>query len=262
MSIKFGTDGWRSVIAQDFTFDNVGLVTRAICRHLKSQNSGNKGIFIGYDNRFLSEDFAQKAADIIADEGIKVFLSSESVPTPVTAFMVMQLDLDGALMFTASHNPPRYNGIKFIPHYAGPADEQITGSIEKHIGQLDNDAESVNNRDRAEIVTVSDFHSYVDKVLGMVDTDLILEYKPAVAADTMYGSGSRILPEILNQHLELNATVINNFRDPLFGGKLPDPSKSNLARLYEIVKKEDLDMGIALDGDADRFGVIDARGNI
>ncbi|MCG9479446.1 MAG: phosphoglucomutase/phosphomannomutase family protein [Actinomycetia bacterium] len=259
-SIKFGTDGWRSVIAQDFTFDNVGLVTRAICRHLKSQNSGHKGIFIGYDNRFLSEDFAQKAAGIIADEGIKVFLSSESVPTPVTAFMVRQLDLDGALMFTASHNPPRYNGIKFIPHYAGPADEQITGSIEKHIGQLDNGAESLNHRDRAELVTVSDFHSYVDKLLELVDTDLILEYKPAVAADTMYGSGSRLLPEILNQHLELNATVINNFRDPLFGGKLPEPSKSNLTRLYEIVKKENLDIGIALDGDADRFGVIDARG--
>lgn len=259
--IKFGTDGWRSIIADDFTFDNVELVTKAICGHLFGSGQGKKGLFIGYDNRFLSEDFAQRAAETIAREGINVFLASVSVPTPLTAFMVKYLQLDGALMFTASHNPPRYNGIKFIPYYAGPADQEITQSIEDNLSRLLSRQEPEQLRPPlAEIKKVSDFSSYIDQIMGLIDADLISEAKPRVAIDTMYGSGSMIFPRLINEKLGLAAPVINNWRDPLFGGKLPDPNQDNLGQLYQIIQQEHLDLGLALDGDADRFGAIDAKG--
>ena len=131
--IKFGTDGWRDIIADNFTFENVRLVAFAIGKHLIDSKQSQKGIFIGFDNRFLSEDFALQAGYALSSLGIKIFLSKESVPTPITAFMVLDLKLDGAIMITASHNPPKYNGIKFIPHYGGPAEDSITKEIEKNL---------------------------------------------------------------------------------------------------------------------------------
>ena len=140
--IKFGTDGWRAVIAEDFTFDNLGLVVEAIALYLKQNNSSQKGIFIGYDNRFLSEDFAMHCAGVFSKNGIKTFIASESVPTPVTAFMTLQMELDGSIMITASHNPSKYNGIKFIPFYGGPAKDSITKEIEKNIKILIKDRQN------------------------------------------------------------------------------------------------------------------------
>ena len=134
--IKFGTDGWRAVIAEDFTFKNLGNVVGAIALYLKNNNFADKGIFIGYDNRFLSEDFALHCANVFASYGIKPFISSVSVPTPLTAFMAIDLKLGGSIMITASHNPARYNGIKFIPYYGGPASDEITSEIEENLEKI------------------------------------------------------------------------------------------------------------------------------
>jgi alpha-D-glucose phosphate-specific phosphoglucomutase len=266
-NIKFGTDGWRAVIAEEFTFKNVGLVTQAISNYLKDNNLSNRGIFIGYDNRFLSEDFASHTGKILAKNKIKAFLAETSIPTPLTAFMTVDLKLDGSIMITASHNPSKYNGIKFIPFYGGPAEDKITKEIEKKLNILLNShhTESYhkeeNNINIYKIKIVSDFKNYKKKLLSIIDSNLIKEIKPKVAADTMFGAGSKIFPEIINEELCLDAIVLNNYRDPLFGAKLPDPSENNLTVLKEKILKNKLDIGIALDGDADRFGVIDGKGS-
>ncbi|MGZ5485760.1 MAG: phosphoglucomutase/phosphomannomutase family protein [Nitrososphaeraceae archaeon] len=261
--IKFGTDGWRAVIADEFTFYNVGLVSRAIAQYLKNNNLNKKGVFIGFDNRFLSEYFAEHSARVLAAMGFKVLLSSISVPTPLTAFMTLHHNLDGAIMITASHNPPKYSGIKFIPYYGGPADDEITKEIEDNLRKFTNKnvkywqkTDCPNNN----IGILTDFSSYKEKLLQIVDTDLIMTVKPKIALDTMFGAGSKIMPEILNESLNLNVKLFNNYRDPLFGGKLPDPSIENLTVLKDFVISNNFDIGIALDGDADRFGVIDGKG--
>ncbi|MFO7929718.1 MAG: phosphoglucomutase/phosphomannomutase family protein [Candidatus Humimicrobiaceae bacterium] len=259
-NIKFGTDGWRSIIADDFTFENVGFVTRAIAEYLVKNTLDKRGIFIGYDNRFLSDEFAEHSADMLSSYGLKVFISSVSVPTPVTAFMVREMNLDGALMFTASHNPPKYNGIKFIPDYGGPADNSVTGKIEQELKKVIKGEKRPKPSTKGIVKHISDYSSYINKLLEVVDKDLIIQVKPKVAADTMFGAGSKILPLILNEKLNLNSIIMNNWRDPLFGQRLPDPSEENLEKLLENIKKSGLDIGVALDGDADRFGIIDGKG--
>lgn len=134
--IKFGTDGWRDLIAEDFTFANVRLVAQAIASYLQESGLSTQGIIIGYDNRFLSEHFAAEVAGVMAGNNINSWLTVDSAPTPVTAFAVKAMKAGGAVMITASHNPPEYNGIKFIPEYAGPATSEITESIEKYLDGL------------------------------------------------------------------------------------------------------------------------------
>ncbi|MCL4377046.1 MAG: phosphoglucomutase/phosphomannomutase family protein, partial [Actinobacteria bacterium] len=275
--IKFGTDGWRAVIADDFTFYNVSLVTIAIGNYLKNNKTTKRGIFIGYDNRFLSEYFAKRVSLILSGEGFITYLSRDSVPTPLTAFMVKDMRLDGGIMITASHNPPVYNGIKFIPDYGGPAEDKITKEIEKNLNLLieDNRTDTILQKylnsgvtfeddpdaSKSNINWISDYENYKKKLLGIVDSKSIIEIKPGMALDTMFGAGSKIFPEVLRNGLQLDFKIINNYRDVLFGGRLPDPStESNLDTLKKIVLKNNLDIGTALDGDADRFGAIDGKG--
>ncbi len=261
--IKFGTDGWRAVIARQFTFENLAIVVRAIGRYLQ-ENSKTDGVFIGYDNRFMSEDFAYESGKILSSMGHKAVISSEAVPTPLTAFMVTKLGMSGALMITASHNPAQYNGIKFIPEYGGPADSEITGEIEKHLKSII-DMGSQNNTEldpycNGRISYTDDFDDYIKKVLSHFDLVLIRDSGLKVSADMMNGSAFHIFPAILKDHLNMDPVIINDHRDPLFGGKLPDPSGKNLDLLRKTIKENDSDIGLALDGDADRFGVIDKKG--
>jgi phosphomannomutase len=260
--IKFGTDGWRAVIARQFTFENLAIVVKAIGSYLQ-ENSKTDGVFIGYDNRFMSEDFAHESARVLSAMGHKAVISSEAIPTPVTAFMVTKLGMSGALMITASHNPAQYNGIKFIPEYGGPADSGITGEIEKHLKSIidtgnHNTGQGQRNDDR--ISYTDDFDDYIKKVLSHFDLTLIRESGLKVCADMMNGSAFHIFPAILKDHLKMKPVIINDYRDPLFGGKLPDPSGKNLDLLRKTMKENDSDIGLALDGDADRFGVIDKKG--
>jgi len=267
-NIKFGTDGWRAVIAEDFTFKNVKLVALAIAEYLKKNNLDKKGVLVGYDNRFLSKEFSKQAGYALSSKGFKVYLSKESVPTPVVAFMLRELNLDGAVMITASHNPPEYNGIKFIPYYGCPAGDKITKEIEKNLTKLivDKNTNITDFRDTEikrfedNFKYVSNLDSYKIKIQKMVDEDLIKKSNLKLVADTMHGSGSKVLPEILKDNLGLEAKILHSDRDPLFGGMLPDPSESNLDLMKNEILKNNLDLGVALDGDADRFGVIDGKG--
>jgi phosphomannomutase len=179
--------------------------------------------------------------------------------------MVLNLKLDGAIMITASHNPPKYNGIKFIPHYGGPADDSITKEIEKNItlyleGKQDIPELKSYNNFLKEAGFISDFSKYKERLFEIIDIDLIKKSDIKVVADTMFGAGSAILSEILKNDLNLKVKIFNNYRDAFFGGKLPDPSSKNLESLKNEVLKNSFEIGIALDGDADRFGVIDREG--
>ena len=266
-NIKFGTDGWRAVIAREFTFDNLRLVAQAIGQYLKDESFDKKGIFIGYDNRFLSEEFGLEAGKVLSSMGFKIYIAEEAIPTPVTAFMVRDLKLDGALMITASHNPSRYNGIKFIPYYGGPALSGITENIEKNLKKIADgsdkkvDIHSIDNKSlESKISTISDFNNYKKSLLSLLDVDLIKNSGLKVTVDTMNGAAFHIMPDILKNDLGLEIDVLNGDRDPLFGGKLPDPSEKNLSDLKVAMVENSSDIGLALDGDADRFGVIDRKG--
>lgn len=262
--IAFGTDGWRGILAEDFTFDNVRLVTRAVAQYIITHNFAERGVVIGYDNRFLSERFASEIAEVLSSRGISVYLTGRATPTPVVAFAVKLHNAGGAVMLTASHNPPEYNGFKFIPEYAGPALPHITSEIEANIQKLqeagpDGD-EGLKAPENAPVTFIDPYDDYARHLATLVDMGAIGRAGLKVAVDPMFGAGVGYLEDLLKQ---AGAVVesIHNHRDPLFGGSLPEPTAKSLTELRELVTKGGARLGLALDGDADRFGIIDANGD-
>lgn len=263
-AIKFGTDGWRAVIAREFTFANCRMVAQAVASYVNSQNLGKKGLVIGYDNRFLSEEFAADCARVIAGNGIKVFLFKKASPTPQTAFAIRAKEAAGALMITASHNPPEYQGIKFIPWYAGPALPDVTDVIEEELGRVMNSGRvyelDLAEANRLHLYEEIDLEKeYTNVLLGLINAEYIKAHPPRVVIDPMFGAGIGFLERILGE-LGCEMRSINNYRDPLFGGALPEPVDSILLDLKRTVSTYNADIGLALDGDADRFGLIDRDG--
>jgi alpha-D-glucose phosphate-specific phosphoglucomutase len=264
-AIKFGTDGWRSVIAEDFTFTNVRLVAQAIACYIQDAGLAEQGIVVGYDNRFLSERFAAAVVEVMAGNEIPTWLTSRATPTPVTAYAIKALDAAGAVMITASHNPPEYNGIKFIPDYAGPATTEITGAIEKNLQELrgPEDLRLISLAEGEESGAVRQFDassSYLDHLYKLLDYDAICRSRLKIVLDPMWGAGIGYAEQLL-RGVGNSLNVIHNYRDPLFGGTLPEPTAACLSPLREAVLAQKADLGLALDGDADRFGVIDQNGD-
>lgn len=261
--ISFGTDGWRGILAEDFTFDNVRLVARAVARYINNHNLAAKGIVVGYDNRFMSERFASEIAAVMAEHGITVYLTARSTPTPVVALAVWLQQAGGAVMLTASHNPPEYNGFKFIPEYAGPALPHITGEIEANIRELQGAAatgkEAGTAPDKAAVITIDPFSAYADHLASLVDLNAIGRAGLKIAVNPMCGAGVGYLEDLLTR-AGAEVVAINCHRDPLFGGSLPEPTATSLQGLRQIVVEGGARLGLALDGDADRFGIIDANG--
>lgn len=262
--IKFGTDGWRSIIAEDFTFANVRVVAQAIADYINRSQKPGEGIVVGYDNRFLSEQFATAVGEVFAANGIPVYVPERSVPTPVAAFAIKHLGTRGAVMLTASHNPPEYHGIKFIPEFAGPALPEETEQIEANVGEvLDTGRILRIDHSLAESKglwrTVDPLDPYIQHILTLVDREKISQRCIKVVIDPLYGAGMGYIDKVLEK-LGCRAETIHNYRDPLFGGSMPDPSESNLAELKQRVLDTRADLGVALDGDADRFGIIDRTG--
>lgn len=262
--IKFGTDGWRAIIAKDFTFENVRIVTQGIAGYLNSKNLSKKGIVIGYDNRFMSEDFARECAKVLAGNGIKVYLLRKATPTPVTAFAIRELDASGAIMITASHNPPEYNGIKFIPEYAGPALPDVTDAIEEQVNKVKEHGKiyelSLTEAVNLELFKEIDVDSkYISHLLKVINPDYFKERSLKVVIDPMYGAGIGYLDRILTE-LGCEVRTIKNYRDPLFGSSMPEPTDQLLGDLKRAVVTYQADIGLATDGDADRFGIIDKNG--
>ena len=261
--IRFGTDGWRAIMCDAFTFANVRIVVQAIASYLLDKRKAEKGVVIGYDARFLAERFAEEAAKVMLANGIKVYMMPEDAPTPVVAYAVTLCQSAGAVMFTASHNPPEYNGIKYIPEYAGPASEDITSAIEANLGgPIPPGAETLEleqARQQGQLETIDPRQEYFRHISELVDFEVIQQSGLKIICDPMYASGRHYLPDILRAN-GCQVETIRGHRDPLFGGSLPEPTAKELAPLADKVKTSGSHLGLATDGDADRFGIIDGTG--
>lgn len=259
-AITFGTDGWRAVMAREFTFDNVALVAQAIADHVQGTGKAGQGVVVGGDARFLSEQFSQLVADVLTANGIPVYKPDRDTPTPVVAYTVRDKNAAGAVMLTASHNPPEYNGIKFIPDYCHPALPDVTDAIVAGVNRLQTEPGAVKTNGNPSLVqTVDPKPAYFAHVRELIDFKAIGDAKLKFWVDPMYASGRDYL-DVLLREAGAEIGVIHGARNPLFGGALPDPNAENLAELSQKVREGGAQAGLAMDGDADRFGVVDATG--
>ena len=258
-AIQFGTDGWRGIIADDFTFANVRRVTRAIASYLQTAYASDRPVLIGYDTRFLADQFAQAAAEVLAESGWTVKIVSRDCPTPVIAYQARQLNSAGALMFTASHNPAPYCGIKYIPDYAGPATTDITNAIVANL-RWASDAPAIGDyRDR--ISTFDPKPDYLRFIYTLLDVERIRRAKLVVKYDALYSTSRGYLDEVLRE-CGCEVETFHTHRDVLFGGGMPEPKGEQLTELVAAVQRDQADLGLATDGDSDRFGIVDEQGNV
>lgn len=260
--IKFGTEGWRGVIADDFTVANVRLVTHAIARHLQEVCPPGEGVLVAYDCRAQSELFAHASAEVLSHYGFPVWFVQKPVSSPAAAYAVIKNRLQGAVMFTASHNPPSFHGIKFKPHYGGAALTDITANIEKHLGALMTDytlyTEPV--APQAHIRPHDPVPDYLEHVHQFVRVDELYEIPYKVVTDAMHGSGAGYLKSLISR-LGIEVHALREERNPYFGGTNPEPIAENLKELIHAVRHLKAHIGIAIDGDGDRIGAVDEYGN-
>ena len=258
--IKFGTSGWRGIIAEDFTFPNVRKVTRAIIKFMKEKGYHKNGIVIGYDTRFLSKEFAMTVSTIFAENNIKVFFTEHPTPTPVISFEIIKKSTGGGVNITASHNPFYYSGIKYSPPWGGPAEPEVTKMIEgfiPHSSSMKTKGE-FDDYVKSGIIEVFDpLKEYTSSIKRLFPFDF--SFKKPVIFDLLFGTGTRYVKELFKDFT--NIKLIHDSIDPFFGGLEPVPYKHELTDLKERVKKEGAIIGLALDGDSDRFGVISSDGS-
>jgi len=259
--IKFGTDGWRAVIAKEFTFSNVKKVSQAIALYVKRQSKNSPSMVVGYDCRVMSDLYAKVVSEVLAANGIKVMLTEKPTATPAIAYSIKKRRLSGGIIITASHNPPEFNGIKFKTHLAAPASEEVTKKIEGLVGRRSVkhiDLDTAIKKNKISLVNVDG--DYIAFLRIYIDFDAIKKAKGIkVLIDYMHGAGAGYLEAILagtNVELEVRRDHIN----PSFGGINPEPIPKNLAGAIEYIKKKRFSLCLALDGDADRIGAITPSG--
>ncbi len=264
--IKFGTDGWRAIIAEDYTFDNVRDCAEGVARYLKDAGLAERGVVIGFDTRFASENFAAASAEVVAAHGIKAFIFDSAAATPVACHAILDKHAGGAIVITASHNPGAYNGFKYKPEYAGSAPPEVVDALEAAIetgrsagGPLRiafDDGVSSGLIERIDPRPAYDAH-----VSSLVDMDRLRSAGLNVVFDAMHATGSGVLKRLLSG----GATRVNELRaerNPAFPGMVaPEPITRNLTGLMEAVVNTGADIGLATDGDADRLGVVDEKGH-
>ncbi|RMH32226.1 MAG: phosphoglucomutase/phosphomannomutase family protein [Nitrospirae bacterium] len=264
-TIKFGTSGWRAILADEFTFSNVRIVTQGIAQYLRQEKIGQLGVIVGYDSRFLGELFARTAAEVLAAHGIPAFLCDRETPTPTIAYHVVKHQLAGGINISASHNPPEYNGVKFTPSWGGPALPETTRAIEQRIQPLLH-GEHIKwlPWERAQADGLVRWYDprpeYLTALEGLIDCQRIRERGLRIVMDPFYGTTRGYLDEFLRRYAGAKLAVLHHWRDPYFGGGRPDPSAQTLRELRETVRQEKAHLGVATDGDGDRFGVVDADG--
>lgn len=263
--IKFGTDGWRAVIAEEFTFDNVRICAQSVANYLKSAPGGlAQSLVIGYDTRFASEDFAAATAEVVAANGIKVYLSPKAIPTPEVSFGVTARKTGAAVVITASHNPARYNGFKIKSSDGASAPTEMIAAVEKNIQQIFDSGKfermSLTDAINQGRVELFDFDPlYLQQMAKFVDLDLMKKSGLKIVADSMFGAGSGYFKDLLDGGAA-KIIEINNERNPYFPGINPEPITVNLKALSASVKSEQANVGLATDGDSDRIGIIDENG--
>jgi alpha-D-glucose phosphate-specific phosphoglucomutase len=268
--IKFGTDGWRGIIAEDFTFDNVRICAQAVAEYLKQSGFDKQSLIIGYDTRFASEDFAAAAAEVIAGNDIRVHLCLKPAPTPVVSFTVPATKSAGAIVITASHNPGSWNGFKYKSQDGASAPSEITSQIERNIASLTLEGKGQGrdvrrcSLDRALKKGAIDYldpaPAYFQHLGHFVDIERLLNQKLNIIVDSMYGAGIGYFKTAL-QNGNSKITEINAERNPSFPQIQPEPIAKNLTKLSRLVVKKKTDVGLATDGDADRIGILDEKGN-
>ena len=251
--IRFGTDGWRGVIADDFTFDNLALVAQATAEYFETVPDCERTVLVGYDVRFLSPQFASTVAEILAGNGFRVLLMDRAYPTPYVSFEVQRLGLVGGIVITASHNPANFNGFKVKAAYGGSATPMITSQIESRIGQ------NPVRRSKTGIEKVPPTPEYTRRLQSLVDWDRITSSDLQVVIDSMHGCGGRLLEDMLAGS-RCTVQTIRSTPDPLFGGIHPEPMMPQLEPLAQLVASSGSDIGLATDGDADRLGVVSDKG--
>jgi phosphoglucomutase len=256
MNIRFGTSGWRAIIADDFTFKNVRLVTEAICRYLKNSNGkSQQTLIVGHDSRFMGETFCQVAAEIAEQKGFKVLLCQNPTPTPTISHAIRKEKAAGGINFTASHNPPEYQGIKFSTADGAPALPEITRQIEEFV----KNPQELADESGGSIEKYDALPAYLEDLKTKIRFDVIANAKGKYAYDPLWGTGRGYLNKIL-QDLGLEIETIHDWRDVMFGGQAPEPGAEHVDELRQTVKSKNLTLGLATDGDGDRFGVIDSNG--
>ncbi|HBT40287.1 MAG: Phosphoglucomutase/phosphomannomutase alpha/beta/alpha domain I [Thermotoga sp. 50_1627] len=261
MKIRFGTSGWRAIISDEFTFKNVRIVSQAIADYVKKTNG--KRLIVARDTRFLTERYARLVAEVLTANGIKVFMPENPTPTPVVSFTIRHHRLDGGINITASHNPPEYCGIKFNPADGSPAPPEVTQQIESIIASIEEDRiptmplVEANRKDLLEIFDPKP--DYLNALAKIIDFESIKRAKLKVIVDLMYGTAMGYLDELCSK-LVADLEVFHNHRDPYFGGDRPEPDEERLALLANRVKSKGWDVVLAVDGDADRFGIVDDEG--
>jgi len=263
--IKFGTDGWRAIIGEEFTFDNVRYCAQGVADYLKYAGLAGRGLVIGYDTRFASEDFAAAAAEIIAGNGIKVYLCPKATPTPVISYGVLAENASGAIIITASHNPGIWNGFKYKDEHGSSASDEITSKMVDYISKS-YDTGKVSRLPLADakkqgLVVDTDLEPvYFKQIEKLIDLDSLRNAGLKLVIDPMYGAGAGYLPKALTGGTT-DYIEINGERNPLFPGIRPEPIPPNLDGLSAAVREQEADAGLATDGDADRMGIVDEKGN-
>ena len=251
--IKFGTDGWRAVIGDTFTFSNLTKVSKAHAKVLRRIEANR--VIIGYDHRFLSEEFAKRVFNVFKSEGFDAFLTKTPVTTPQLSFSVKYMGFDGGVMITASHNPPQYNGYKIKEGFGGSATPSFVSLVEKELSNIE--VEPVGDY-KEEWVEIR--QEYINKVREYLNFELFREREMVVVHDAMYGTSAGLLKDVLKD-TRIEVFDIRNWRDPLFGGHPPEPIEKYLGILKEKVRAVGAQVGIANDGDGDRVAFVDEKGN-
>jgi phosphoglucomutase len=261
-SIKFGTSGWRGLIARDFTFDNVRLATQAIAEYLGTiQAPAAKTVIVGYDTRFLGREFSLAAAEVLAANGLSPLLCNRDTPTPVIAHTIRVRKALGGINMTASHNPAEYQGLKFSTSNGAPAPPEVTKQIEANVAALQAKGWSF----KAAVIgtyqckTIDPQPDYFKQLRKLLDFGAIKKARLKVAVELMYGTGRGYLDKLLEEN-GARVTVFHNELNPLFGGHHPEPNAEGMGEVRRFVRSGKAQLGLGLDGDADRFGIVDKDG--
>ncbi len=263
--IKFGTSGWRAILCEDFTIDNVRVLTQAIADYLREEGLADDGVVIGYDARFMGGDFARETARVLAGAGVKSFFCQRDTPTPVIAHELLRRKGAGAINFTASHNPYNYNGVKFSPAWGGPALPETTNDIEKRANAMQGEIvfKDIDLHSAAEqglYEEIDPREAYFATLKQLIDFDSIVASGMTLAINPLYGSGRGYLDTVL-EDAGVKVFKINDTVDPYFGGKPPEPAAEYIEDFIAMIKADSsIGLGLATDGDADRFGIIDSDG--
>jgi phosphoglucomutase len=266
--IKFGTSGWRAIIADEFTYDNVKIVSQAIANYILDEEKDlPKEVVVGYDTRFMSEEFAKISASVLAGNGIKVWFTSRDTPTPVIGYEIVRRKIVGGINITASHNPPEYNGLKYSSSWGGPAIPEITKKIEANCKMLTETTATGKIKylpfeegiKKGVIVLFDPRKEYYKQIERLVDFEIIKKANLRVIVDVLFGTARDYLDTLLIKH-GLKVETLHNWRDVMYNGSAPEPNQQNLKTLTLTVKKRKAALGVAVDGDADRFGIVDSEG--